>query len=114
MRPGDAVFVFGLPLIYEQLDAREAVEITGWASTLMPERVWRERDRELVRSRPRLVFVDSSIADAVRDHSPGFVAMLAADYRVVATTPTGVWYRTDRPGTPAGVPGDNRLASAGR
>jgi len=114
VRPGDAVFVFGLPLIYEQLDAREAVEITGWASTLMPERVWRERDRELVRSRPRLVFVDSSIADAVRDHSPGFVAMLAADYRVVATTPTGVWYRTDRPGTPAGVPGDNRLASADR
>jgi len=111
VRPGEAIYVFGQPQLYTELGTYEALEITGWAATLMPERVWRERDRELVRSRPRLVFVDASIADAVRDHSPGFTAMLAASYRRVGSTPGGTWYRTDRPGVPAGVPGDNRLTT---
>ena len=111
VRPGEAIYVFGVPQLYQELHAREAVEITGWASTLMPDRVWRERDRQLVRSRPRLVFVDGSIAEAVQAGSPRFVQVLATDYTVVAVTPNGRWFRTDRPGTPSGVPGDNELAS---
>jgi hypothetical protein len=111
VRPGEAIYVFGHPQVYQELGAREAVEITGWASTLMPDRVWRERDRELVRSRPRLIFLEGSVAVDVRANSPGLTAMLARDYTVIARSPLGIWYRTDRPGAASGVPGDNRLAS---
>jgi hypothetical protein len=109
-RPGDAIYVFGHPQVYQELGAREAVEITGWASTLMPERVWRERDRELVRSRPRLVMIEDDDADQVRASSPRFAALLDSAYTPVAKAPRGTWYETRDPGTPSGVPGDNRLA----
>jgi hypothetical protein len=112
VRPGDAIYVFGHPQVYQELGAREAVEITGWASTLMPDRVWRERDRELVRSRPRLVLVENDDADVVRARSPQFARLLDEQYTVVARAPRGVWYLTRTPGTPSGIPGDNRLASA--
>jgi len=109
VKPGDAIYVLGYPQVYEQLDAREAVEITGWASTLMPDVIWKERDRELVRSRPRLIFIASDIVGDVQVHGPRTTAMIASDYRKVAETPAGIWYLTDHPGTPSGVPGDTRL-----
>jgi hypothetical protein len=112
VRPGDAIYVFGHPQVYQELGAREAVEITGWAATLMPDRVWRERDRQLERSRPRLVLVEDDDADVVRARSPRFARLLDEQYTVVARAPRGVWYGTRTPGTPSGIPGDNRLASA--
>jgi hypothetical protein len=48
----------------------------------------------------------------VTELAPRFSQVLTERYQPVATTPRGVWFRTDHPGTPSGVPGDNRLTSA--
>jgi hypothetical protein len=74
--------------------------------------VWSERDRELVRSRPRWVFVETDMHGLVTQLAPGFSRLLRTSYRPVATAGRGTWYRTDAPGTPARIPGDNRLAAA--
>jgi hypothetical protein len=107
--PGEPIYVIGDPRLYQLLRARQAIEISGWAVSLMPEPVWHERDRELVRSQPAVIYVESSQAQNVATRSPGLAAMLQRSYAVIARGVSGVWYVTDDPGTPSGVPGDNRL-----
>jgi hypothetical protein len=111
IRPGDSVYVIGHPQPYQLLHVEEAIEIAGWGSKLQPSLVWRERDRELVRSRPLWVFIETEMSRDVEQLAPRFTTVLAVDYRRIATTPRGIWYRNDRPGIPAGVPGDNQLAN---
>jgi hypothetical protein len=109
IRPGSAIFVLGHPQPYQLLGAREAVEISGWSVTLMPDPVWAELDRELARSRPEWVFVENDdLADLPR-RLPRMLGLLAGQYQRVADVPRGVWYRTTTPGAPSGTPGDNRL-----
>jgi len=110
--PGEPIFVLGDPRIYLLLRARQATEVSGWAATLLPQRVWAERDRELVRSRPELIYVEDVTMPQVRLRSPGLAAMLDRSYRVLGQAGAGTWYRTDTPGVPAAIPGDNRMARA--
>jgi hypothetical protein len=109
VRPGDSVYVVGHPQPYQLLGAREAVEIAGWGAALQPGRVWNERDRELVRSRPRWVFVETEMAPLLASSAPRFAAVLRNEYVAVAIAPRGTWYRTGTPGPPSGIPGDNLL-----
>jgi hypothetical protein len=108
--PGSAIYVIGHPQLYQLLRAREAIEINGWGIGLMPDRVWDELDRELVRSRPQWIFIENDYVADLNRQAPATAAMLAAQYRPVASTPLGVWYRTATPGRPSGIPGDNQLA----
>jgi hypothetical protein len=109
VRPGASMYVIGHPQPYQLLGTREAIEVSGWGAATQPPRVWAERDRELVRSRPEWVFVESDMVPLVRSSAPRFAAVLEESYRKVASAPRGTWYRTDAPGTPSGIPGDNRL-----
>jgi hypothetical protein len=36
--------------------------------------------------------------------------MLDRSYQVLGQAGAGTWYRTDTPGVPAAIPGDNRMA----
>jgi hypothetical protein len=107
--PGEPIYVIGDPRIYQLLRARQAIEVSGWAASLMPTPVWQERDRELVRSRPALIYIETAEIDAVATRSPGSAEMLRRSYRVIARGAGGLWYSTDSPGAPAGIPGDNQL-----
>jgi len=107
--PGAPIYVIGDPRIYQLLQARQAIEVSGWAVSLMPAPVWKERDRELVRSRPALIYVESSAIEGLATSSPGLSAMLQRSYRVIARGAGGVWYATGAPGAASGIPGDNQL-----
>jgi hypothetical protein len=109
VRPDEPIYVIGDPRIYLLLRARQAIEVSGWAVSLMPEPVWRERDRELVRSRPAVIYVEQAQIPDLATRSPGLAAMLQSSYRVIARGAGGVWYSTTGPGVPSGVPGDNQL-----
>jgi hypothetical protein len=111
IHPGDTMYVLGHPQPYQLLGHQEAIEISGWGSILQPAPVWRERDRELVRTRPRWLFIETQMRPDLQTLAPRFSALLTQTYRPVATTPRGTWYRTDRPGPPSAAPGDNRLAA---
>ena len=105
VRPGQAIYVLGDPRIYDLLGAHEAIEITGSAGGLMPPRVWTERDRELVRSRPEFVFLEAGALDDLATLSPGLAAVLRNRYREVARTPGGAWYPPTVASHPAASPG---------
>lgn len=112
IRPGESVYVLGHPQPYRLLGAREAIEVVGWGSVLQPARVWRERERELLRSRPQWLFVEADLRTTVKQLAPQLDTLIDTSYRPAAAAPRGTWYRTDSPGQPSGIPGDNRLADS--
>jgi len=103
---GEPIYVLGDPRIYLWTSTRQAVEVHGWSPELSPDRVWRELDRELQRSRPALVYIDAFSAPYLIAHAPGVDAMLRSSYRVLATVPmadgspgvAGTWWQTSQPG----------------
>jgi hypothetical protein len=112
--PGDQIYVMGDPAVMTLLHATQGVQIAGWSMPMMPPIVWDELARELDRSRPRLVFVDSRKAWAtVRDGDAAEVfGLLEQQYRVLSSTADGTWYETDDPGSPLPEPGGNRMFTA--
>ncbi len=112
VQPGTAVYVLGDPVVYRVLGTRQAIEMNGWGPEVMSPRMWDETVRELDRSRPQWVFVQSDYQGNV-DRVPALVALLRSAYiEVPSRSAGGRWWRTDEPGTPSPSPEGNLLATA--
>lgn len=112
--PGEQIYVVGDPSVIALLQARQGLELTGWSLEQMPPRVWAEATRELIRSRPALVYVDDTTQDWTlikQEQGKAFFDELGQQYQVLSATADGTWYQTAEPGTPLPAPGGNQLRS---
>jgi hypothetical protein len=110
IRPGTAIYVLGDPVVYRVLGARQGVEMNGWGPEVMSPRMWREIVRELDRSRPEWVFVQSEYQRDV-DAAPEVGTLLRRWYQVLDVPGAGgTWWRTDRPGIAPPTPDGNQVA----
>ena len=92
------------------LHAAPATEITGWSLPQMRPIVWAELTRELHTARPRFVFISGEDwSQHRRGVGRGIFSLLAQRYRVIAGSPDGTWYETNKPGRPLPEPGGNQI-----
>ncbi len=106
---GTAIYVLGDPVVYRVLGARQAIEMNGWGPEIMSPRMWAEILRELRRSRPEWVFVESGYQRDI-DRAPGLLPFLHQTYTAVPR-PGGVWWHTTRIGTLAPTADGNQVAA---
>jgi hypothetical protein len=112
--PGEQIYVVGDPSVMALLRARQGLELTGWSLEQMPDLVWAEATRELIRSRPSLVYVDDTTQDWTlikKEQGKAFFGRLDQDYAVLSSTADGTWYLSTDPGTPLPTPDGNQLRS---
>jgi len=77
------LYVFGDPILYEVLGARQPVGINGWAPELLTRRLRAELVDEMRSTRPRLIFVDGAERKDFQlflARSPDFWRFLKAAY----------------------------------
>ncbi|HVU74100.1 MAG TPA: hypothetical protein VHE83_14140 [Mycobacteriales bacterium] len=104
--PGGSTYIVGNPLYYTELGREQALEINGFIPGQLVGRQWQELTRELLRTRPEVVFVDKVSLPLIREAAPAFVAELVSDYTVVRDSSgisprRGIWY-VRRPGVAGG------------
>jgi hypothetical protein len=90
------ILVCGNPLIFLKADRPTATAIHGWSMELYPATVREEFINQIIRARPRLIYVDRlryGIEDLILARYPGLDHFLKTEMTVRRTTETGTWYQ---------------------
>lgn len=90
---GTRIYVFGNPILYELLSARQAIAYHGWSPEFTTPDEWKALARDLAGSKPVLVFIEVDVGDLVAQRSPEIASWLKTDYSEAGRARIGRWYR---------------------
>lgn len=109
---GTSTFLFTDPSVYRALNINQPIEMTGWNPDQMTPLMWAEMARELMRSRPRLMYFESTFVPYLRSAGAEVQAVVDRLYEPVpgGTHSDGAWWSTSDPGPPIPSPEGNQLA----
>ncbi len=89
--PG-GIFVGGNPIYYHLSGRDQAIASNGWMLELFLPAQWAQLNEQLANSPPSYIFIARAYAEVVPLRSPQTTKFISDHYRVLRTSPAGVWY----------------------
>ncbi|MBC7909894.1 MAG: glycosyltransferase family 39 protein [Pyrinomonadaceae bacterium] len=89
--PG-GIFVGGNPIYYHLSGRDQAIASNGWMLELFLLQQWAQLNEQLAQSPPTYIFIAREYAKLVPERSPQTTKLISDHYRVLRTSPAGVWY----------------------